>query len=106
MRCLVLCTGNRNLFGRCKASGSSTSACHKNCPVLAGNVADRLHIGFDDPDAFTGPEDQVSVNTHSAEFLHQTRHPVLQDTCLCIHVVGIQPLGRRIHTERRSDYKP
>lgn len=29
------------------------------CPSFSGKVVKRLHIGFDDPDAFTGPEDQV-----------------------------------------------
>lgn len=31
----------------------------EECPVFTGKVGERLHIGFDDPDAFTGPEDQV-----------------------------------------------
>lgn len=28
----------------------------ENCPTFIGKVVNRLHIGFDDPDAFTGPE--------------------------------------------------
>lgn len=31
----------------------------ENCPTFTGKVGKCLHIGFDDPDAFTGPEDQV-----------------------------------------------
>lgn len=31
----------------------------ENCPSFTGKVAMRLHIGFDDPDAFTGPESEV-----------------------------------------------
>lgn len=31
----------------------------EECPVFTGKVGERLHIGFDDPDAFTGPEDKV-----------------------------------------------
>ena len=30
-----------------------------SCPTFKGIVKKNLHIGFDDPDAFTGPEDQV-----------------------------------------------
>lgn len=31
----------------------------ENCPTFIGKVGTRLHIGFDDPDAFTGTEDQI-----------------------------------------------
>lgn len=31
----------------------------ENCPSFTGKVAMRLHIGFDDPDAFTGPESEI-----------------------------------------------
>ena len=31
----------------------------ENCPSFTGRVTTRLHIGFDDPDAFTGPESEV-----------------------------------------------
>lgn len=31
----------------------------KNCPTFAGKAGIRLHIGFDDPDSFTGPESEV-----------------------------------------------
>lgn len=31
----------------------------EECPVFTGKVGERLHIGFDDPDAFTGTEDKV-----------------------------------------------
>lgn len=31
----------------------------ENCPVFSGEVRTRLHIGFDDPDAFTGTEENV-----------------------------------------------
>lgn len=31
----------------------------ENCPSFTGKVAMRLHIGFDDPDAFTGTESEV-----------------------------------------------
>ena len=30
----------------------------ENCPSFTGKVAMRLHIGFDDPDAFTGTESE------------------------------------------------
>jgi arsenate reductase len=30
----------------------------ENCPVFLGNVKTRLHIGFEDPAAFDGPEEQ------------------------------------------------
>ena len=31
----------------------------ENCPSFTGKVAMRLHIGFDDPDAFTGTESKI-----------------------------------------------
>lgn len=31
----------------------------ENCPSFTGIVKTRLHIGFDDPDAFTGTEEQI-----------------------------------------------
>ncbi|MCQ2227946.1 MAG: arsenate reductase ArsC [Bacteroidales bacterium] len=31
----------------------------ESCPVFIGNVRRRLHIGFDDPDAFKGSEKEV-----------------------------------------------
>lgn len=31
----------------------------ENCPSFTGKVAMRLHIGFDDPDAFTGLESEI-----------------------------------------------
>ena len=31
----------------------------ENCPAFCGKVGQKLHIGFDDPDAFIGPENQV-----------------------------------------------
>lgn len=31
----------------------------EHCPSFTGKVAMRLHIGFDDPDAFTGPESEI-----------------------------------------------
>lgn len=31
----------------------------KTCPTFAGHVGQRLHIGFDDPDAFTGTDEEV-----------------------------------------------
>lgn len=31
----------------------------KTCPTFCGNVGRRLHIGFDDPDGFSGPEGEV-----------------------------------------------
>ena len=31
----------------------------ENCPSFTGKVAIRLHIGFDDPDAFTGTESEI-----------------------------------------------
>ncbi|MCQ2148495.1 MAG: arsenate reductase ArsC [Bacteroidales bacterium] len=31
----------------------------KTCPVFAGEVGKRLHIGFDDPDAFVGSDEEV-----------------------------------------------
>ena len=31
----------------------------ENCPSFTGRVTTRLHIGFDDPDAFTGPESEI-----------------------------------------------
>lgn len=31
----------------------------ESCPVFSGNVGKRMHIGFDDPDAFTGSEEDV-----------------------------------------------
>ena len=31
----------------------------KTCPSFSGKVSQRLHIGFDDPDAFTGSEEEV-----------------------------------------------
>lgn len=31
----------------------------ETCPTFTGHVKNRLHIGFDDPDAFTGSENQI-----------------------------------------------
>jgi arsenate reductase len=31
----------------------------ESCPTFMGQVVNRLHIGFDDPDAFSGHEEQV-----------------------------------------------
>lgn len=31
----------------------------ESCPTFIGKVGKCVHIGFDDPDAFTGPEEQV-----------------------------------------------
>lgn len=31
----------------------------ENCPLFDGEVKHRLHIGFDDPDAFTGSAEEV-----------------------------------------------
>lgn len=31
----------------------------ESCPVFSGRVNHRLHIGFDDPDAFEGTEEEV-----------------------------------------------
>lgn len=31
----------------------------ENCPAFTGKVTKRLHIGFDDPDAFTGTESEI-----------------------------------------------
>ena len=31
----------------------------ENCPSFTGKVAMRLHIGFDDPDAFAGTESEI-----------------------------------------------
>ena len=31
----------------------------EDCPTFTGQVVNKLHKGFDDPDAFTGPEDKV-----------------------------------------------
>ena len=31
----------------------------ENCPAFIGNVKNRIHIGFDDPDTFSGTEEQV-----------------------------------------------
>ena len=32
---------------------------NESCPVFIGKVGKRLHIGFDDPDAFKGTEEEV-----------------------------------------------
>jgi arsenate reductase (thioredoxin) len=32
---------------------------NETCPVFAGNVKKRLHIGFEDPSKVTGPEDYI-----------------------------------------------
>ena len=47
----------RNMF-----CGSQTCICggaKENCPVFTGKVDNRLHIGFDDPDAFVGSEEDI-----------------------------------------------
>ena len=31
----------------------------ESCPVFTGKVGHRLHIGFDDPDAFKGTEEEI-----------------------------------------------
>lgn len=32
---------------------------NESCPVFPGKIGKRLHIGFDDPDAFKGTEEEV-----------------------------------------------
>lgn len=32
---------------------------NENCPIFKEQVAERIHIGFDDPDDFIGTEDQI-----------------------------------------------
>ena len=32
---------------------------NESCPVFIGKVGKRLHIGFDDPDAFKGKEEEI-----------------------------------------------
>lgn len=32
---------------------------NENCPIFIGKVGKRLHIGFDDPDAFKGTEEEI-----------------------------------------------
>ena len=32
---------------------------NESCPVFIGKVVKRLHIGFDDPDAFKGTEEEI-----------------------------------------------
>jgi len=32
---------------------------NESCPMFTGKVGKRLHIGFDDPDAFKGSEDEI-----------------------------------------------
>lgn len=32
---------------------------NESCPVFVGKVGKRLHIGFDDPDAFKGTEEEI-----------------------------------------------
>ena len=29
------------------------------CPMFSGKVGKRMHIGFDDPDAFTGTDEEI-----------------------------------------------
>lgn len=31
----------------------------ENCPLFEGTVAHRIHIGFDDPDAFSGSSEEI-----------------------------------------------
>ncbi|MCQ2343955.1 MAG: arsenate reductase ArsC [Paludibacteraceae bacterium] len=31
----------------------------ESCPMFIGNVGKRIHIGFDDPDAFTGTDEEI-----------------------------------------------
>ena len=30
-----------------------------SCPMFSGKVGKRMHIGFDDPDAFTGTDEEI-----------------------------------------------
>ena len=32
---------------------------NESCPMFSGKVGKRLHIGFDDPDAFTGTDEEI-----------------------------------------------
>jgi arsenate reductase (thioredoxin) len=54
---------------------------NESCPVFTGTVRHRLHIGFDDPAAATGSEDEVlavfrrirdEINTRFREFRQKT----------------------------------
>lgn len=31
----------------------------ESCPMFIGNVGKRIHIGFDDPDTFTGTDEEI-----------------------------------------------
>lgn len=56
----------------------------KTCPIFGGHVGQRLHIGFDDPDAFTGPDEEVlpefrrvrdEIHQRMQEFVTSILHP-------------------------------
>lgn len=32
---------------------------NESCPMFSGKVGKRMHIGFDDPDAFTGTDEEI-----------------------------------------------
>ena len=38
---------------------TSCGGANESCPVFIGKVGKRLHIGFDDPDAFKGTEEEI-----------------------------------------------
>lgn len=47
---ITACAGNNT---------PETKKDNESCPVFIGKVGKRLHIGFDDPDAFKGTEEEI-----------------------------------------------
>ena len=37
---------------------------NESCPMFSGKVGKRMHIGFDDPDAFTGTDEEIIAEFH------------------------------------------